>query len=98
MATAVAGTLLAWQGAAFANARPVIFSYLLLALLVAALSSERTDWAVPPLIWLWAMLHGSFVMGIGLIVLEAIRRRSRRHLELAVVGGILAAIVYMILT
>jgi hypothetical protein len=89
-ATAVAGTLLVWQAAAFANARPVIFSYLLVALLVAALRSDRTDWAVPPLIWLWAMLHGSFVMGIGLIVLEGIRRRSRRHIELAVVGGILA--------
>lgn len=89
-ATAAAGVILAWQAYAFANARPVIFSYLLLAALVAVLRSERTDWAVPPLIWLWAMLHGSFVMGIGLIVLEAIRRRSWRHVELAAVGGVLA--------
>ncbi len=89
-ATAVAGVLLAWQGSVFANGRPVIFSYLLLAAVIAALRSERSEWAVPPLIWLWAMLHGSFVMGIGLIVLEAIRRRSLRHVELALVGGVLA--------
>ena len=91
-ATAVAGTLLAWQGAAFANARPVIFSYLLLAAVGAALQSRRTDWAVPPLIWLWAMLHGSFIMGIGLVLLEAVRCRSRRHVEMAAVGGILATL------
>ncbi len=89
-ATAVAGILLTWQALPFANARPVVFSYLLLAAVTAGLSSERTDWVIPPLIWLWAMVHGSFVMGIGLVVLEAIRRRSWRHLELAAIGAVLA--------
>ena len=89
-ATAGAGFLLVWHVLPFTNARPVIFSYLLLAAVAAALRSQRTEWAVLPLIWLWAMLHGSFVMGIGLIVLEGVRRRSRRHFELAAVGGVLA--------
>jgi hypothetical protein len=33
-------------------------------------------WAVVPLIWVWGALHGSWLIGIGLLVLEAVRRRS----------------------
>lgn len=90
--TAAAGVVLVWQAGPFASARPVVISYVLLAALAAALLSDRVDYLIPGLIWLWAALHGSFVIGIGLIVLEAIRRSSRRHLELAVVSIVLASL------
>ncbi|NND02233.1 MAG: hypothetical protein HKN91_05550 [Acidimicrobiia bacterium] len=90
--TAAAGILLVWQASPFTAARPVIISYVLLASLAAALLSNKVDYLIPGLIWLWAALHGSFVVGIGLIVLEAIRRRSRRHVELAVISVILASL------
>jgi hypothetical protein len=32
---------------------------------------------IPLLIWLWAGLHGSFIIGLGLIVLEAVRSGRR---------------------
>ena len=73
-----------WLAAPFANPRPVIFSYLLLAALVLVLRLEdRLLWAVPALIWVWAAVHGSWVIGIGLLVLVAIQRRSWRLASLA---------------
>ncbi|MCZ6460792.1 MAG: hypothetical protein O6705_00975 [Actinobacteria bacterium] len=73
-----------WLAAPFANPRPVIFSYLLLAALVLVLRLEdRLLWAVPALIWVWAAVHGSWVIGIGLLVLVAIQRRSWRLTSMA---------------
>ena len=73
-----------WLAAPFATPRPVIFSYLLLATLVLTLRLEdRLLWAVPALMWVWAAVHGSWLIGFGLIVLEAIRRRSWKLASLA---------------
>jgi len=90
MVMAAAGLLLCWQAVPFASARPAAFSYLLLAAIAGALLRERSMWAIPPLIWLWASLHGSFIVAIGLVVLEGIRHRSRRHFEVAAAGAVLA--------
>lgn len=80
MATAGALLVIAWQGSPFTVPRPVIFSYLGLALVALVLQREDDDlWVLPPLIWAWAAVHGSFVLGIGLIVLDAVRRRSPRR-------------------
>jgi hypothetical protein len=57
--------------------RPVIFSHLLLAALIAALSHSRLRWTIPLLVWVWAGVHGSFVIGIGLLVVEALRTGRR---------------------
>ncbi len=57
--------------------RPVVFSHLLLAALVVVLAHPRLRWTIPLLIWLWAGLHGSFIIGLGLMVLEAIRSGRR---------------------
>lgn len=57
--------------------RPVIFSHLLLAALILVLAHERLRWTIPLLVWVWAGLHGSFIIGIGLVVLEAIRSGRR---------------------
>jgi hypothetical protein len=75
-----------WLAAPFANPRPVILSYLLLAALVLVLRlDDRILWAVVPLMWVWAAVHGSWMIGLGLIVLVAI---SRRSWKVAAVAGL----------
>jgi len=78
-----------WLLAPFAQPRPVIGSYLLLSLLVLVLSlEERAEWAVIPLLWMWAGIHGSWIIGVGLVVLVSLQRRSARLLA---IGGVAAA-------
>jgi hypothetical protein len=89
-ATAVVGVLTAWLAAIFLNPRPVLFSYVLFALVVAGGGSRRARWALPLLIWVWASVHGSFVLGLGYIVLDGLRRRDRSALTLAVAGTVAA--------
>jgi hypothetical protein len=57
--------------------RPVIFSHLALAMLVVALGTRKGRWTIPLVMWLWAAVHGSYIVGLGLILLEAIRSRDR---------------------
>ena len=58
----------------FLDDRPQVVSYLLFAGLLLLLSLARRNrkwlWAVPILFALWANLHGSFVLGLGVLVLE----------------------------
>jgi hypothetical protein len=75
VATAVFGVLTTIVSIAFLNPRPVIFSYLLFVLLVLAEQDRRLRWTLPLVIWLWASLHGSFVIGAAYLVLQVIRRR-----------------------
>ncbi len=72
--------------------RPVVFSHLLLAGLILALSHPRLRWTIPLLVWVWAGVHGSFVIGIGLIVLEAIRSRRRDLWETAGLSAVAASL------
>jgi hypothetical protein len=72
--------------------RPVIFSYALLAATaVILISQERLRWTLVPLFWLWAALHGSYAIGLGLVALEAIRVRSWPLFRVAVVAGVATA-------
>ena len=82
----IAGAVLAGYVAAAAafSARPQMFSMLLFAaelyLLEAARTRPRVALAIPLLMPLWANLHGAFVVGVGLLVIEvaaAIWRRDR---------------------
>ena len=77
-ATALVGVMTAWLSAIFLNPRPVLVSYLLLAITVAVCLDRRLRWALPVLAWVWASVHGSFVLGIGYVVLDGLRRRDRR--------------------
>ena len=75
-----------WLLAAFSQPRPVMFSFLLLAALVVVLTmGDCLWWAIVPIIWLWAGLHGTWIIGIGLVSLEAFRQRSPR---LGAVAGV----------
>ncbi|MGI9649136.1 MAG: hypothetical protein ACR2OI_11500 [Acidimicrobiia bacterium] len=79
VATAVVLFFVAWLVLRTLVPRPVVFSHLLLAALVVVLAHPRLRWTIPLLLWLWAGIHGSFVIGLGLIVLEAVRS-GRRNL------------------
>jgi hypothetical protein len=70
---ALALVALTWLGLPNLVPRPALFSFVLLALLVLVLEI-RAEWAVPLIMWVWAGLHGSFVLGLGLLVLDALRR------------------------
>ncbi len=89
--TVLGGILTFWLGAAYFVPRPVIGSSALLAILVLTLHRRRS-WAIVPLLWVWAAIHGSFVLGLGLVVLEAVRTRRRDLGELAVVGAVAASL------
>jgi hypothetical protein len=87
---ALALILLVWIAVSFLVPRPVIVSFALLALLIGAVSSRRTHWLIPMLIWIWAASHGSFALGIGYLVLEGLRRNDRKLL-LHAGGGVIVA-------
>jgi hypothetical protein len=82
----IAGAVLAGYLAAAAafSPRPQLFSMLLFAaelyLLEVARTRPRVALAIPLLMVLWANLHGAFVVGVGLLLIEvvaAIWRRDR---------------------
>lgn len=78
---AIALVPILWLMAPWLRPRPVVFSYLLLAALVVVLQNrDRMLWIVVPIIWMWAAVHGSWVIGGLLIVLELARTRDRRIL------------------
>ncbi|MGA2521840.1 MAG: hypothetical protein ABSG81_13615 [Acidimicrobiales bacterium] len=60
----------------FLDDRPQMFSYFFLALLLLLLTLARTRrawlWPVPVLFVLWANLHGSFLLGLGVLLLEVV--------------------------
>ena len=83
-ATAATVVLVAWLSVSFLSPRPVLFSYLFLAALFVVLEREKLRWAIPLIVWIWAAVHGSFVVGIGLIVLHRISRRRPMRADVAV--------------
>jgi hypothetical protein len=68
--------------------RPVIFSFALFALVILAWDRPATRWAVPFLFWIWASMHGSFVIGLAYIGLSIIVQANWRALPTAVVAGV----------
>ncbi len=71
--------ILGWLLLPFGVPRPVVFSYLLLAMLVLVLAlDDRARWVAVPILWLWAGVHGSWLIGLGLVMFVAIGRRSFR--------------------
>lgn len=78
--------------AGFLNPRPVIFSYALFALVVLADDDRRLRWTLPLVFWAWASIHGSFVIGGGYLVLQAIRRGEwSRWREFVLIGVVVSS-------
>ena len=86
--TALGVVAVAWVGMLFVVPRPAIFSFLFLAVFVVVLGHpDRLGWTLVPLSWLWAAVHGLFVLGLTLVALEAIRRRSWRLMGIGAASG-----------
>jgi len=87
--------LVAVSGAASRfQARPELATFLCLGALLALLESRRAVWAAPPLLGLWANLHGGFPLGflvLGGYLLEALIRREGARRLLAVTAASVAA-------
>ncbi len=78
-----------WLMGPFVQPRPVIFSFFLLALLVVVLvRRDELVWVVIPILWLWAGVHGSWILGGLLVALEWIRTGDRRLFFAGGIGGI----------
>ena len=80
LAAAVATTWVMWLLIGYFTPRPVVFSLGFLALMLVVADEQRLRWALPPLMWLWAAVHGGFVVGIGYLVMDGLRRRDRRRI------------------
>jgi hypothetical protein len=56
--------------------RPALFGYLLFPLVVLAWERKSQRWAIPLLFWLWASIHGSFLIGLLYVSLRIIQQRD----------------------
>lgn len=80
--------------------RPYMIGVLGIGLVWLALDSAVPPWAMVPIFWVWANSHGSFPLGLGLIVLVLIGRRldgedldaTKRLLAWSVAGTLSAMI------
>lgn len=68
--------------------RPVLFSYLLFVLVILAWDRPGARWTTPLLFWIWASVHGSFVIGLAYVGLTLIMRKEWKLMPSAVVAGL----------
>lgn len=68
--------------------RPVLFSYALFILVILAWDIPRLRWALPLLFWVWASVHGSFVIGLGFVGLSILSEREWRWVPTALMSGL----------
>jgi hypothetical protein len=87
-ATAVALVLSVLALVSFFVPRPVLFSYMLMALVVLAWSRKSTRWALPFLFWIWAGVHASFAIGLVYVALSLFMEREWGEIPKAVVAGL----------
>jgi hypothetical protein len=82
--------------------RPQLFTFLGLALLLLICVRARTGspgglWAVPPLMAVWANLHGGFVAGLGVLGLYVlVEIAARRHPWRAAAVGVAAGLATLV--
>ncbi|MBM4285469.1 MAG: hypothetical protein FJ128_09500 [Deltaproteobacteria bacterium] len=87
----------------YSPVRPQVFTYFFFALELYLLEGARQRgrwrslWLLPPLLALWANLHGGFVAGLGLLALylvgEALHRRPYRAYGVVLLGSGLATLI-----
>jgi hypothetical protein len=76
-----------WLAGPFLQPRPVLASYLLLVVLVLVLQNrDRLIWLAVPIIWIWAGVHGSWIIGGALLFLEWIRTSDSRVFKAGLVA------------
>ena len=69
-----------WLVIGYFTPRPVLFSLALLAGFLLIADERRLRWTIPMAMWLWAAVHGGFIVGLGYLVLDGLRRRDRSRL------------------
>ena len=72
--------------------RPVIFSFALFVLVILAWERPQTRWALPLLFWIWASVHGSFVIGLAFVGLALLMKKDWRALPTAIMSGLVTLI------
>jgi len=79
LATGVLMAVFTWLAVAFEVPRPALFAGLFLVMLISMLDVNLL-WPVPLLMWVWAAIHGTWVLGLGYLVLHSLftRRPIRR--------------------
>jgi len=68
--------------------RPVIFSFALFAVVIVAWDRPAARWCIPFLFWIWASVHGSFVIGLIYIGLTIVAQANWKALPTAIVAGL----------
>jgi hypothetical protein len=68
--------------------RPVLYSFALFVLVVVAWDRPVTRWTIPLLFWIWASVHGSFVIGLAYVGLTIILESEWKALTTAIVAGL----------
>ncbi len=68
--------------------RPVLVSVAIFAVVLVAWDRPATRWAVPVLFWIWASVHGSFVIGLAYIGLTIIAEADWKGLPTAILSGV----------
>lgn len=87
--TAIVGLLSAVILPRFLAPRPVLFSFALFVLVLLAWEDKRSRWSVPFLFWLWAAIHGSFVIGLVYLAARIVQKRDwSRGVVVATVSGV----------
>lgn len=67
----------------FVNARPQLPGYLLLALTVLVVKERRSPWWLVPVFGIWVNVHGTWVYGLGVLVLVLVAQAiDDRRVEL----------------
>lgn len=72
--------------------RPVIFSYALFVLVILAWERPQTRWTLPLLFWIWASVHGSFLIGLAYVGLSLLMKKEWRAFPTAIVSGLVTLI------
>jgi hypothetical protein len=108
-ASFVAALLLSWFSVANFNLRPQMFGFLFLVVTLILLEkfrrgADKALWLLPPLFLIWINTHGSWIIGIGVVIwtlisgllefrlgtVEAARwtQKQRLQLEMALAGAL----------
>jgi hypothetical protein len=79
-----------WITLGYFTARPVFPSLAIFAVVTLVADDPRLRWSLPLLFWVWASIHGGFIVGLGYLVLQALRLWDRRWI--VVLGASVAAV------
>jgi len=69
--------------------RPVIFSFVLFPLVILGWTIPRYRWTIPFLMWIWASVHGSFILALVYIGITLIVEAEWKWLPTVILAGLM---------